>query len=99
MVFDSRVISHVVQEIKAMNITSENIKIYVFADGSYPYTEDFKEAIDKVTLTAMPAAVIKALKYILPAQDDVLLDRVNLTESEIKDEMNEAERIEEGRLL
>jgi hypothetical protein len=27
------------------------------------------------------------------------LDRVNLTESEIKDEMNEAERIEEGRLL
>lgn len=99
IIFDSRVISHIVQEIKLMNTTAETIKVYVLADGSYPYTEDFKGVIDKVNLTAMPAAMIKALKYILPAQNDVQLDKVDLTDAEIEDEMNEAERIEEGKLL
>ena len=39
MVYDSRVIPYLVKEIERME---QEVKIYLFADGAYPYTEDFR---------------------------------------------------------
>ena len=99
LVYDTRAIPFVVNEIKGIQKSTSTIKVYVFADGSYPYTEDFKDVLDKADLIPMPGAMLKALKYILPQPDDRVLDKLDLTEIEIEDELNEAERIEEGRLL
>ena len=99
MVYDSRVISYIVSEIQSMSSILCPIKVYIFTDGAYPYTEDFKEVIEKVTLIPMPSAMQKALRYILPEQNDVALERIDLSETEIEKELKEAERIEEGKLL
>lgn len=99
MIYDSRVISYVVNEILLMSDLKDNVKVYIFADGVYPYTEDFKDILDKVNLVPMPGAMLTALKYILPDQNEIMLEKAELTTDEINDEMNEAERIEEGRLL
>lgn len=98
MVYDSRVIPYVVREIAKMEIVDELIKVYIFCDGSYPYSEDFKEVISKVDLVPMPGAMIQALKYVLPQQDDVELDDLDLTESEINKELNDAEAVENNEL-
>lgn len=99
LVYDTRAIPFIVQEIKRMDDRKKMIKVYIFSDGSYAYTEDFRDVLNQVDLIPMPGAMLKALKYIIPAQEDIVLDKGELTETEIEDEMNEAERIEEGRLL
>ena len=39
----------------------------------------------------MPGAMLQALKYVLPQQDDMELDSLDLTESEINNELKAAE--------
>jgi hypothetical protein len=91
MVYDSRVIPYVVNEIAKLEEIDELIKIYIFCDGTYPYSADFKEVISKVDLIPMPGAMLQALKYVLPQQDDVELDSLDLTASEINNELKAAE--------
>jgi adenine-specific DNA-methyltransferase len=45
------------------NIT---IKVYVFANGQYPYSEEFEEIADNITLAALPDAIYKAYQSVLP---------------------------------
>jgi adenine-specific DNA-methyltransferase len=42
------------------------IKVYVFADGHYPYTDDFEEVLSKIELCALPDAIYKAYQRLLP---------------------------------
>ena len=97
MVYDSRVIPYIVREIGAMDLQGI-IKVYIFCDGSYPYSEDFKEVISKVDLVPMPGAMLQALRYILPQQDDVELGGLELTEAEINNELKAAEAVEKSEL-
>ena len=88
---------YIVREIGAMDLQGI-IKVYIFCDGSYPYSEDFKEVISKVDLVPMPGAMLQALRYILPQQDDVELDGLELTEAEINNELKAAEAVENSEL-
>jgi adenine-specific DNA-methyltransferase len=40
--------------------------------GSDPYTEDFAEVLDKVTLCALPDAIYKAYHNVLPKKNRVI---------------------------
>ena len=73
LIYDTRVVPQVVNEIAKMP-DGVNVKIYVFADGSYPYTADFESVLNKITLVAMPYSMNKALHNVLPVQDDVELN-------------------------
>jgi len=75
IIYDSRVIEYIVNEIKKMDVPDDSIKIYIFADGACPYTEDFKDVIRKVSLIPMPFSVFHALKNVLPEEKDVVLER------------------------
>lgn len=44
----------------------EGIKVYVFSNGQYPYTEDFEEVLEHITLCALPDAIYKAYMNVLP---------------------------------
>lgn len=45
------------------------IKVYVFSNGQYPYTEDFEEVLPHITLCALPDAIYKAYQYVLPKRE------------------------------
>lgn len=45
---------------------SKSIKVYVFSNGQYPYTEDFEEVLPHITLCALPDAIYKAYQSVLP---------------------------------
>ena len=94
LIYDSRVIPYVVNEILNMPLTSEPIRIYVFADGIYPYKEDFRKVIEKVDLIAMPGAMLNALKYVLPQPFETRIDNTDLSEEEIEKMAKEAEQTE-----
>lgn len=83
MIYDTRVIPFIVNEIKQMDLYNNEIKVYIFSDGIYPYKEDFSTVIDKVDLIAIPGAMFNALKYILPQQNEIELEKAELTEEEI----------------
>jgi adenine-specific DNA-methyltransferase len=45
------------------------IKVYVFANGPYPYTEEFEVIAENIELAALPDAIYKAYQNILPKQN------------------------------
>jgi adenine-specific DNA-methyltransferase len=45
------------------------IKVYVFSNGTYPYTEEFEYIAKNITLAALPDAIYKAYQNVLPAQE------------------------------
>jgi adenine-specific DNA-methyltransferase len=45
------------------------IKVYVFANGPYPYTEEFEDIAANIELAALPDAIYKAYQNILPKQN------------------------------
>ena len=51
--------------IKLKNPT-KTIKVYVFSNGQYPYTEEFEEVAEHITLCALPDAIYKAYQNVLP---------------------------------
>ena len=64
ILFDDNIIPEAVELIKGMD--SKEVKVYVFSMGSDPYTEDFAEVLDKITLCALPDAIYKAYQNVLP---------------------------------
>jgi adenine-specific DNA-methyltransferase len=64
ILFDDNIIPEAVELIKGMD--SKEIKVYVFSMGSDPYTEDFAEVLNKITLCALPDAIYKAYQNVLP---------------------------------
>ena len=43
------------------------ILVYVFSNSNYAYNDDFEEVLDKVELCALPGAIYKAYKNVLPS--------------------------------
>lgn len=70
ILFDDHIIPQAVEFIKG--IEAPEIKVYVFSMGSDPYTEDFAEVLDKVTLCALPDAIYKAYQNVLPKKNRVV---------------------------
>lgn len=94
VVFDSKIIPLLVKEIEAMPLEDNSLKLYIFSDGSYPYTAEFEPVIDKIDLVAMPNAIISALKYVLPSQTDAVVDETTLTPDELAAELQAATEAE-----
>ena len=90
MVYDTRVIPFITKEIEKMDLKDHPLKIYIFADGAYPYTDDFASVIDKVSLIPMPYAYHRAIKDVLPKEDVAKVDDTELTSDEQKKMMAEA---------
>ncbi len=65
VIYDEEMIEELVPVIAAIP-TKHKIKIYVFAPGQYPFTEEFEEVLDKVELCALPDAIYKAYASVLP---------------------------------
>ena len=90
MVYDTRVIPFIVKEIEKMSEKVLPLKIYIFADGVYPYTDDFATVIDKVSLVPMPYAYYRGIKDSLPDVEPKKEDNTELTDEEQKQMMAEA---------
>lgn len=44
------------------------VKVYVFSNGTYPYTEEFEDIANNIRLAALPDAIYKAYQTVLPAE-------------------------------
>lgn len=95
LVYDDRVLPFVVSEIQKIDELSQPIAVYIFADGGYPYTEDFRMVMDKVSLIPMPYAVTHALQNVLPQMSDDNIDISNLSDSELQDIISGESQLEQ----
>ncbi len=70
MIYDDLRIEESVDIIRRIHQTHSHkhhkIKVYVFSNGQYPYTEDFEEVLPIVELCALPDAIYKAYQHVLP---------------------------------
>lgn len=90
MVYDTRVIPFIVNEIAQKGEQEQPLKIYIFADGAYPYTDDFASVVDKVSLVPMPYAYYRGIKDSLPEAEPTKVDNTELTNEEQQTMMAEA---------
>lgn len=65
VIYDEETIETLLPLISAID-THHKIKIYIFAPGQYPFTEEFEDVLDKVELCALPDAIYKAYANVLP---------------------------------
>lgn len=82
IIYEPKVIPLIVEHIKARDVKHE-IKVYVNAPGRYAFDDDFSEVIDKITLCAIPDAILQAYRDVLPKAKDPELPQVNVDEDEI----------------
>ena len=69
VIYDDLFIEDSIEIIKQLHAVKKNenpIKVYVFSNGQYPYTEDFEEVLESITLCALPDAIYKAYQNVLP---------------------------------
>lgn len=69
VIYDDLMIEDSIAIIQALNKNKQNkekIKVYVFSNGQYPYTEDFEDVLPFITLCALPDAIYKAYQNVLP---------------------------------
>ena len=83
IIYDAKVVPLIVEHIKAREVKSE-IKVYVHSPGRYAFDDDFGEVIDKITLCAIPDAILQAYRDVLPKAKEPELPPVNITEEEIQ---------------
>ena len=65
VIYDEEAIENLLPLISAID-SHHKIKIYIFAPGQYPFTEEFEDVLDKVELCALPDAIYKAYANVLP---------------------------------
>ena len=82
IIYDSRVIKFIVNEICKLDKSETPIKIFIYADGMYPYTEDFKGVLDRIELVPMPYAFTHAIKGCIPEAEDKRVDQTELSQQE-----------------
>jgi adenine-specific DNA-methyltransferase len=64
----------------------EQIRVYVFSNGQYPYTEEFEDVLENVVLCALPDAIYKAYQHVLPKTEKMELPKL---QEETPDEIDE----------
>jgi adenine-specific DNA-methyltransferase len=68
-IYDEEIIDQIVEVIKNTVKNSKEkllFKVYVFSNGQYPYTEEFEDVLEHITLCALPDAIYKAYQNVLP---------------------------------
>jgi adenine-specific DNA-methyltransferase len=68
IIYNDEYIEECVEEIKKLD---KFIKVYVFSNGQYPFTDDFEDVIQKVELCAIPDAIYHAFNPVLPGKEKV----------------------------
>ena len=87
VIYDEEAIETLLPLISAID-THQKIKIYIFAPGQYPFTEEFEDVLDKVELCALPDAIYKAYANVLPKK------KAKPVEDDIQSEVGEIEFVE-----
>ena len=70
IIYSEAVVNDVVDLLLEMDV-DDKILVYVFSNTGYAYNDDFEEVLDKVELCALPDAIYKAYKKVLPAEKSV----------------------------
>ena len=90
IIYDSRVIQYIVNEISKQEKSENTLKVFIYADGMYPYTEDFKDVLDRIDLIPMPYAFTHAIKGCVPEATDKREDQTELSQQEQDELLAEA---------
>ncbi len=86
VIYVESVVSDFVDLLLDMKVEGK-ILVYVFSSDKYAYNDDFEEVLDKVELCALPDAIYKAYKKVLPSDKNTDATEVsNASDSGSSDE-------------
>lgn len=71
IIYKIEAIESIVEEIKIMP-DDTSIKVYVFSTNNYAMDADFEEVSDKISLCALPFAILNAYRKVLPRKNNII---------------------------
>ena len=92
VIYEERAIPFIVNIIKTLPESENKIKVYVFSHGSYAYTDEFAEVIERVEPCALPQAIYDAYIKVLPKRkpkflvDELVTEIVETEQNEIQEQ-------------
>lgn len=82
VIYEERAIPVIVNIIKALPVSENKIKVYVFSHGSYAYNDEFEEVADRVEPCALPQAIYDAYQKVLPKRKPQFLGNEIISDTE-----------------
>lgn len=73
IIYNEEAIYDLVEVLENMATPEQPIITYVFSPANDPWRSEFESVSDKVSLTALPAAIYNAYKRVLPKPKDVII--------------------------
>ena len=90
VIYNEEFIQPLIPLIKELPNASNKVKVYVFSADNYAYDADFAEVLDRVDPVALPAAILKAYKRVLPeAKFDDGIEEFAVEEVELQTQSEE----------
>ena len=90
VVLDERVVSIIIPMIAEVATKENPLKVYVYSDGAYAYEDEFREVLPVIELSAMPDALIQALKEVLPEKETYKEETASvIDETEMKEALSD----------
>lgn len=92
VIYEERAIPFIAKIIKTLPESENKIKVYVFSHGSYAYTDEFAEVIERVEPCALPQAIYDAYIKVLPKRkpkflvDELVTEIVETEQNEIQEQ-------------
>lgn len=74
VIYEERAIQLLVNLMSQTEYDGIKTMVYVFSPGVDPYTDDFEDVAERVKLCAMPSAIYKTYKRVLPKRKPKFLD-------------------------
>lgn len=95
VIYDERAIIPLVELMASKPYDGIKTMVYVFSPSSDPYTDDFEDVAERVTLCALPSAIYEAYKRVLPKRKPQYLKEAL---NEMKAQIAEQQAAEQGML-
>lgn len=97
IIYNEEAIYDLVDALENMDVV-QPIITYVFSPANDPWRSEFETVADKVTLTALPAAIYNAYKRVLPKPKDVIIAEEEKSEepATAKESLFDFDETEEG---
>lgn len=98
IIYDDNKIDEAVEALQKLIATKQpkkNIKVYVFSNGQYPYTEEFEDVLQHITLCSLPDAIYKAYLNVLPKRKGVVIPELEDASAQEVEKALEIEQNEE----
>lgn len=98
VIYQEKAVPALVSLLQTIEVREDKMIVYVFSPSSDPYSDEFEDVMDMVSLCALPNAILETYKKVLPKRKPKYLEEA-LAELQKEVEAQKAQMVEQAELF